>query len=318
MLTPQSRTTGVSGRILKAPLLSKEAWRRFAVGVVLVLAICLLSQIASAQALSTSGWPETQARLSRQLASGDTEQKRSALYEIRNYQTEQASRLAILALSDPNDMVRATAASSIVFLREAEAAAILRPFLDDKAEFVRREAAYALGETRSRIAASALVELMLEDKVLEVRTAAAAALGKIGEVSAVESLTAILKKKPREDDEFLRRSAARSIGQIAQIVRTGNPRVLTPQNFLPDKYKDTDPNTNSPVRSHAFIAAVTVLTQALQNNNEYDDTRREAAYSLGAIGDRSSVSVLKSNRNSPDPYLAEICKEALLKIEKPE
>lgn len=300
---------------LKAPLFANEAWRCFADGVVLLFAIGIFGEIAFAQGQPLPERPETEARLSRQL-SGDTEQKRSALFEIRNIQTEQASRLAIPSLTDANEMVRATAASSVVFLRESEAAFLLRPLLSDKAEFVRREAAYALGETGTHIATTALVKLMLEDKVLEVRTAAAAALGKTGDVEAVESLTAILKKKPREDDEFLRRSAARSIGRIAQIMRTGKSGVLTPQNFLPDKYKDTDANTNKSLSPGAFATAVTILTQVLQNINESDDTRRESAFALGAIGDRTATTVLETHRNSSDPYLAEICKEALLKIER--
>ena len=59
-----------------------------------------------------------------------------------------------------------------------------------------------------------------------------------------------------------------------------------------------------------------VLLKALQNRNESDNTRREAAFSLGAIGDSSSVATLKAIGQVPDPYLAEICKEALLKIER--
>ena len=101
-------------------------------------------------------------------------------------------------------------------------------------------------------------------------------------------------------------------------MRTGKPGVLTLQNFLPDKYKDTAVNTSIAVRSSSFATAVTILTQVLQNKNESDDTRREAAYALGAIGDRTATSVLQAHRNSSDPYLAEICREALLKIEKSE
>ncbi len=67
-----------------------------------------------------------------------------------------------------------------------------------------------------------------------------------------------------------------------------------------------------------FIDAVAVLTQVLKSKNESNDTRREAAFALGEIGSTPAVSVLRSHLKSPDPYLAEICKEALLKIEKSE
>src|ERR1700694_5335499 len=64
-------------------------------------------------------------RLSKAIRSGSVEQKRNALYEIRNLQTESASRIAIPALSDPEAIVRATAAASIAFLPETEAAILL-------------------------------------------------------------------------------------------------------------------------------------------------------------------------------------------------
>jgi HEAT repeat protein len=299
---------------IKAPLLTKEGWRRFAAGVVLSLATLNFAHSLSAQTPDRSNWPEIEARLNRQL-SGDIEQRRSALFEIRNFRTEQASRLAIPALKDTNEIVRATAAASVIFLSKAEAVTVLTPLLDDKAEFVRREAAYALGNVESRTAAAPLLRRLQKEKLFEVRNAAVIALGQSGDLAAIDALVKILEKSPKEDEEFLRRSAARSIGQIAQIIRAGKSAVLTPQNFLPDKFKDTSADTAAPPA--IFPPAIAVLTRVLQNKNESADTLREAAYSLGAIGDTSSVSVLRSNLNGPDPYLAEICKEALLKIENP-
>ena len=295
--------------------LMKEG-RCFAYGLVLFLAVCIFSHNLAAQTGTTSDWPETEARLTLQL-SGDTEQKRSALFEIRNFRNEQASRLAISALKDTDEIVRATAASSVIFLPKTEAIDALAPLLADKAEFVRREAAYALGNIGSSEAAAPLLGHLQKEKLFEVRNAIVVALGQSGDPPAIETLVKILKRSPKEDVEFLRRSAARSIGQIAQIIRTGKKDVLTPQNFLPDKYKDTGEseivNSDSQLK---FIEAVAVLTQVLKSKNESDDTRREAAFALGAIGSTSAVSVLRSHLKSPDPYLAEICKEALLKIDK--
>src|SRR2546423_12105233 len=84
--------------------------------------------------------------LSIQIRSGNVEQKREALFQIRNLRTQEASRTAIPALKDRNEMVRATAATSVVFLPKLDATAVLFPLLADKAPFVRREAAYAMGE----------------------------------------------------------------------------------------------------------------------------------------------------------------------------
>ena len=264
--------------------------------------------------VSSPGQPLTEAtaaRLRGQIASDSVEAKRAALFEIRNYSSAEASRLALPALTDKDEMVRSTAASSVIYLPKNEAARALLPLVGDRAEFVRREIAFALGEVGDTSATSALVKLMQRDKVFEVRTAATEALGKIGDPSALDSLLGILRTRPREDDEFLRRSAARSIGQIAQIQQTGNTAVLTPQNFLPDKFKDLSggggPN---------FASATSVLIRVLENNAESDDTRREAAFALGAIGDPVAKPALQRYSTSPDPYLAEICREALLKIDR--
>ena len=271
-----------------------------------------LAQATSSDEIS----PDTAIRLRAQIASNSVESKRSALFEIRNLRSASASRLALPALVDKDPIVRSTAAASVVFLPKTEASQALLPLLNDRQEFVRREVAYALGDVQDFAATAPLVRLMQSDKILEVRTAAAVALGKIGDTSAIPSLLDVLRSRPRPGDDFLRRSASRSVGQIAQINVTGNPSVLTPQNFLPDKFKDLgSSDAIGPVPS-PLAAAVDVLAAVLQNNTESDDTRREAAYALGAIGDARSVPVLQTYVSSPDPYLAEISREALLKIER--
>lgn len=249
------------------------------------------------------------------LTSGNTELKRNALHQIKVIHTEAASRLAVPSLTDSNEIVRATAASAVIYLPKGEAAAVLIPLLNDKASFVRAEVAFALGTIADRSAVAPLIRLLQKDRAVEVRSAAAVALGKIGELSAVNALTTVLKKKPSESDEFLRRSAAKAIGQIANFARSGNNSAVTPQNFLPSKYKE--PGTNVPV-DPAFRGAIGVLTSVLKNQKESDDTRRESAFALGSIGDGSSAGVLRSYLSSPDIYLAEICKEALIKLGQPQ
>jgi HEAT repeat protein len=259
--------------------------------------------------------PADQARLHAQITSGDAEQKRDALFEIRNLRSEQASRIAVIALKDKTPVVRATAASSVVFLPKTEAVAFLAPLLSDKDVFVRREAAYALGLTRSANTSGPLIRLLQKEKDLEVKSAALIALGQAGDPSALDTLIRFLNEKPKEENEFLRRSATRSIGQIAQIAKTSDAYVVTPQNFFPEKFKSLNGDDLAD-RLPAFRSAVVMLSTVLQNSNEADDTRREAAYSLGAIGSRSASDILRRFKGSPDPYLAEICREALLKIER--
>lgn len=254
--------------------------------------------------------------LRENLERGDTEAKRSALFQIRNLRSADASRLALPALSDKDEIVRATAAGAVVFLPSGEAAQALLPLLSDKAEMVRREAAYALGEAGDPSAVNALTTLLHRDKIIEVKGAAAIALGRIGDPGAVETLHSILQDKPNDDNEFIRRSAARSIGQIAQFIQTGRIDRLTPQNFLPEKFKQIDKPKYPKLAAQfpAFGPAIPTLIKVLQNKNEADDTRREAAYALGTIGDMSALPALQTGLTSADPYLAEICKEAIAKI----
>jgi len=257
--------------------------------------------------------------LAAQINRGNTEQKRDALFQIRNLKSAQASRLAIPALRDSTEIVRATAALSVIFLPQDEAVQVLLPLLQDKKELVRREAAYALGKVRNPAAINPLIQQFQKDKITDVKNACIAALGEIGDVSAVDALIRILQNRPKTEnvaDEFLRRSAARSIGQIAQIIQTGETEILTPQNFLPDNKKIFKllkyPNLieTFPI----FRTAVGVLIQTLQNPRESQDAKREAAFALGAIGDESAIPVLQANLNNQDYYLAEISKEALKKI----
>lgn len=268
----------------------------------------------------TYAWLPRAGSLSRKIQDGSTEQKRDALFEIRNLQTERASRLAIPALSDSDEIVRATAAASVIFLPGTEAANVLLPLLADKKPFVRREAAYALGNVRQASAIPRLAEVLKSDRDREVRSAAAVALGNIGDYQSVPALLQTLRAKVSQDDEFIRRAAAHSVGQIFEI-HAGVTNTLTPQNFLPPKFKDLGNSLKDAGEPHLpfnfnLNDVMATLSQVLQNSKEADDTRREAAFALGAIRRPDSAAILRSYLNSPDPYLAEISKEALLKIEK--
>jgi HEAT repeat protein len=247
---------------------------------------------------------------------GTVEGKRDALLRIRNLESAEASRLAVPALRDSSEIVRATAAFSVISLPKEEAAPLLLPLLQDKSALVRRETAYALGKVRNPSAVNALIQILQKDKIMEVRSAAAVALGEIGDVSAIDVLTQILQKKSKDEDEFLRRSAARSIGQTAQIFQTGETEIVTPTSFLPDKFKTIAvPKYPSLIEAFpSFRPAATVLIQTLQNPREFQDVKREAAFALGAIGDKAAIPVLQANLNNEDYYLAEICKEALRKL----
>jgi HEAT repeat protein len=225
----------------------------------------------------------------QRLSSGDVEERRDALMRLGAMRSEAASRVALAGLSDLSPIVRVTAAKAILSLDPVQSAAALLPLLQDKDEFVRREVAYALGATRSRTATEALSDRLLNDKEAGVRGAAAVALGQIGDESAAIALATTLvpqlsapakSKRKREENPFVLRAAAVALGQIKN--RAGVP---------------------------ALISAV--------SNELYPyDVRREAARSLGLIGDPSAVSALQSASLSEDPFLSQLAHESLRKLRR--
>jgi FOG: HEAT repeat len=263
-----------------------------------LLLLCLICSAAifAQQNSSTSSTALTPAqraieRERQRLSSSDTEERRDAVMRLGWMKRPESSRVAANALNDASEIVRATAASAVLSLPADEAAAVLLPLLQDKKEFVRQEAAYALGQTRSRNAVAALVLALERDKLPSVRGAAAVALGMIADESAAAALTRTLdpsfnapelanqkRRSKKEDNVFVLRAAARALGEIRS--RVGVP---------------------------ALIAV-------MANERADDDLRREAARALGVIGDTSAVPALRAVLTDSDPYLSRIAYESLLKI----
>ena len=226
----------------------------------------------------------------QRLSSSEIEERRDALTQLRAMQRPEASRVALSALNDPVPIVRATAVAAVLWLSADESAASLVPLLSDKDEFVRQQTAYALGQTPSRSAINALIE-RLADKQDSVRGAAAVSLGEIADATAVTALAALLnpqgltptkksKKSGREQNAFVLRAAARSLGQIGS--RAGLPALIS----------------------------------VMQDEKAADDVRREAADALGRIGDPSAIPALQIAETAADPYLAATAHEALRKISR--
>ena len=225
----------------------------------------------------------------RRLSSSDTEERRDAVMRLGSLRLAAASRAVLPALQDASPIVRATAAKAILSIGNEESAGNLLPLLNDKDEFVRRETAYALGLTRSRSATAALSNGLLNDKEDGVRAAAAVALGHIADEAAVIALVGTLapelsapvkKKRKPEPNVFVLRAAAVALGQI---------------------------------KSRAGTAA---LISALNNEKLPSDVRREAARSLGLIGDPTATSALKAATTAADPFLSEIAHEALKRLSR--
>jgi HEAT repeat protein len=265
----------------------------WACAAALVFSLLFFAPIALAQTPSTSLNP-TQLEIEkerRRLSSSDMEERRDAAMRLGWMARPDASRAALQALRDNSSMVRATAARAVLSMPADEAAQALISLLQDKDEFVRQETAYALGETRSRMAVQPLVVALERDKRESVRGAAAVALGNIGDEAAVIPLVGRLSARirssglfsritrgQRAENEFVRRAAARSLGQI---------------------------------RSRAALPA---LIETLSDARAEDDVRRESARSLGLIGDAAAVPALRTALAARDPYLSRIAYESLLKI----
>jgi HEAT repeat protein len=226
------------------------------------------------------------------LSSANVEERRDAVTRLGAMARPEGSRAAAASLADPSPIVRATAARAVLSLGPNDAATLILPLLHDRDEFVRREAAYALGLARSPSAVAALDAALETDKKPSVRGAAAVALGRIGDASAAPALSGALarrlpasglfnrlRRRKVEEDEFVRRAAAVSLGQIGSR------------------------------------ESVPALVEALSDARTPGDVRRECARSLGIIGDPSAVPALRSVLSAQDPYLSRIAFDALKKID---
>jgi HEAT repeat protein len=261
-----------------------------------LVTLCLIlgSGALSFRAFSKTAPPQSltplQSEIEKQRArlnSSDMEERRDAAMRLGTLRHPDASRVATIALKDPSSTVRVAAMPSTLWLAPDESAAALIPVLKDKDEFVRQEAAYALGRTHSRSAVAPLIALLGTEKKSGVRGAIVVALGHLGDATAVVPLAVIVApeltssgktKAGKYDNEFVLRAAARSLGQI---------------------------------RNRAGVPA---LSAVLANEKNPPDLRREAAIALGLIGDPEGEPVLRSVLSAEDPYLSMAANDSLKRI----
>ena len=267
----------------------KSSLRWWLSGIAVIASCAMFAGLATGQE-STRLTP-VQREIERQrqrLGSLEAEERRDALMRLANLKRPEASRAAAAGLNDTSPTVRAAAAHAVLSLPNLEAATLLLPLLKDKSEFVRREIAFALGEARHSSAISALTDLLTRDKQPSVRAAAAIALGEIGDGAAVPALSQIIagdsskkKKSKSDEEEFVVRSAVRSLGRIGSR------------------------------------AALPTLIAALQNESNSIDTRREAAIALGSLGDAAALPALNAAfQSNADPYLSEAARTAVRQINR--
>lgn len=275
--------------------------------------VLILISLLTAAASGCLGQASAQniSSLSTLLTSKKTEDRRNALQGLRSLGTTEAARVAVRGLTDKSSAVRATAAGALEMLPGDEAVEALAPLLKDGTELVRKEAVLAIGRTRTTQAVTEIRSRLKKEKSREVRAAMAIALGTNGDESGLPILAELLSAEPKEEDEFVRRSAARSIGQIAQLRRMGHADSVTPRDFLPND-KDSRRVRIAETMQSEQIAAI--LLRIVADSRESSDTLREAVYALGAIGTASFRKVIEPLTRSDDPYLARIALEALARL----
>ncbi len=258
---------------------------------------------ATPTAASSASLPQTASIIEREqarLRSDSVEERIDAVLRLGALARPDAARAAALALEDSSPRVRAVATRALRALPATEAARLLLGLLDDRDEFVRQEAAYALGEidfdvTMESAAKGSVVTGLLaaldEDGNAGVRGTAAVSLGRTGDRRAVPGLLESLSRRRRaggffnrlrrrrtDENEFVRRSAIRSLGLIGDR------------------------------------QAVPALIATLEDEDTEPDVRREAARALGTLGDARAIPALRSAERAPDALLSRIAFESLVAL----
>jgi len=171
---------------------------------------------------------------------------------LRFLNAEGKDRIQVLveALKDKDSFVRRSAAYALGELKDPRAVEPLIEALKDENRRVRAETAEALGKLKDPRAVEPLIEA-LKDKDSVVRGIAAEALGKLKDPRAVEPLIGALK----DEDWYVRKSAAEALGELR------DPRAVEP---LIKALKDKDRN----VRASAANALQKITGQNFGENPE--------------------------------------------------
>ena len=211
------------------------------------------------------------------LKSSDVEERREAVMMLSSFEGNAALPAIESALTDNSPRVRAAAVNSLASRRESSIVPLLAARLtEDKIQFVRKAAAYALGAFQGAERTRALIGALTQ-KDLEVRGAAAVSLGDHPDADAIAALTSALSDK----SAFVRAQAARGLG----------------------------------VNGRASQPAVPTLIRLLGSDGD-SEVKRQAATALGLIGDRSAIPALERARQNQDPYLVSLATDAIEQIKK--
>lgn len=217
------------------------------------------------------------AQYTARLQSFDEEDRREAALMLGAMRDAATAPVLTTALADKAERVRAAALAGLGLLNDpALVPLIANSLLKDKSPFVRKTAAYGLGQTASREAVPPLITA-LRDKDMEVRGATVVALSKIPDAAAIAPLIQALADK----SSFVRAYAAAALGANGRSAASAVPGLIK-----------------------------------LLTTDDGPEARRQAATALGLIGEPAARPALERAERSADPYLSQAAREAIALIKK--
>ncbi|UCG87515.1 MAG: HEAT repeat domain-containing protein [Gemmatimonadota bacterium] len=197
-------------------------------------------------------------------------------------------------LQDGDSRVRRYAAWALGELEDSRGVGPLVNALRDPDADVRQVAAWALGEIKDHRAIDPLIEVLADDDPI-VREMAALALGEIEHRSAVRPLIEALER-----DDALRDPVIWALGEIGgreaesardEVFRAWNRRAWENTEVFAGEWHGW--------RGSAPTHDIDRLMDDLTSSDA--DTRQEAAWKLGLLGDEQAVEYLLNALRDPDP-----------------
>lgn len=182
----------------------------------------------AARALELAGEPgASDALLAALRTERELATRKAIIYALARYPAPQVTTALLPLLNHKNVEIRATTAYALAELADTAAATALLEFLQKRGKdadaFARSQAARGLGRIGYQAAIPALLEALRRDKAQIVRREAAYALGWLGSAQASE-VSAALRQAANDDDPYLRAAAHTALEQIN--LRLGQPKQL--------------------------------------------------------------------------------------------
>lgn len=273
--------------------------------IVFASLVALLALGAAAPALALE-WPDVADIVTRDLSSDDVPTRLAAARRIYTLGRGRGGPLALAALDDADDDVRAAAADAAVRLRAAGATERVASWVGASDARLRRKACEVAGAMPSAAAIGVLARA-LGDPEIAVREAAARALGRQGSPDAVTPLLG------RLDDA----SPEVRVAVVGALAELHDSRAVVP---LVGKIGDSSPDVRRAVaRALGELGdarAASRLVTALRDANV--EVRREAIGAIGLLRATDTVDAIVPFAADRTPAVRLAALHALAEIGTPE